>query len=752
MTLFARWGRFVYRWRVAMLVLSGLLLAASIVLILQGGQLRSEGSNPGEAFEAIRLINREIPPDRPQNPARAGWIIDVVFSSGSLSAADPAYRDAVLKSLAPIRSDPRVIEMRIPYDDYGLSTSAVVSRDGRSVLATVYVNGDRKAAQAAYLEFRSLIRSNRLQVLVTGNLATTTDFDRMLDGDLRRAEIFSVPLALILLLLVFGAVVAALLPLGVGLLALAGGVAGTFLLSRITNVSPYALNIVALIGLGVSIDYSLFILNRFREELNRGATVEDSLARTMATAGRAIAFSGLTVAIGLSGMLFYGKVFASVGMAGAIVVAVSVFYALTFLPALLGVLGSGVNRWRLPFAQRRSGRQVWHRIATSVMRRPLLVLLPTVGFILLAGSPFLSIRLANADATALPPTVESRRGQELLERDFPGYNETNIVVVAYFAPGRPLSPDHVGALYDLSRRIAKLPDVVRMQGPVDVDPSLDRSGYQRLYADPTNLAPRIQAVLRGSVGEHIAVLSAVTTQPPESDAARAIVRAIRAGPPLEGGRTLVTGQTAADLDIVDFTLKRTPPAIAYVMVVTYLVLFLLLGSVLLPLKAVVMNLLSLTASFGAMVWIFQQGHLRSQLNFTPASIDPVLPVIVFCIVFGLSMDYEVFLLSRIQEEYKGTGDNTRAVAEGLERSGRLVTGAAAVMVAVFSAFAIGDIVLVKSVGLAMLMAVAIDATIVRALMVPATMRLLGRLNWWAPSPIARLNRRLTLGEQPIPDP
>jgi RND superfamily putative drug exporter len=209
----------------------------------------------------------------------------------------------------------------------------------------------------------------------------------------------------------------------------------------------------------------------------------------------------------------------------------------------------------------------------------------------------------------------------------------------------------------------------------------------------------------------------------------------------------VTGGTAIDLDSVDFTIRRTPPAVAFVTVVTYLVLFLLLGSVLLPLKAVVMNLLSLSASFGAMVWIFQQGHLSAQLNFTPASIDPVLPVLLFSIVFGLSMDYEVFLLSRIQEEYRRTGDNRRAVAEGLERSGRLVTGAAAIMVAIFSAFALGDVLVVKSVGLAMAIAVAIDATLVRALIVPATMRLLGRLNWWAPRPLARFHRRLGLSEE-----
>jgi RND superfamily putative drug exporter len=433
-------------------------------------------------------------------------------------------------------------------------------------------------------------------------------------------------------------------------------------------------------------------------------------------------------------MLFYGNVFSSLGITGGAVVAIAVFYALTFLPALLAVLGPRVNRWRLPFPRRRSERRVWHDIAMGVMRRPILVLIPTVAFILLAGSPFLSMRLAAQEANALPPNQESRRGLEILQREFPGNAEDGILVLAQFPDGQPMSPPHVRALYDLGRKLAQLPHVTGVH--------LGRVDYQQLSAGPP------AAIETLPVGAHVAVLKVTVAKPPQSDPARAAVRAIRQQR-LEGGRLLVTGGTAIDLDSVDFTIRRTPPAVAFVTMVTYLVLFLLLGSVLLPLKAVVMNLLSLSASFGAMVWIFQQGHLSAQLNFTPASIDPVLPVLLFSIVFGLSMDYEVFLLSRIQEEYRRSGDNRRAVAEGLERSGRLVTGAAAIMVAIFSAFALGDVLVVKSVGLAMAIAVAIDASLVRALIVPATMRLLGGLNWWAPRPLARFHRRLGLSEESI---
>lgn len=727
MSWFARWGRFIYRRRYATLVLTGLLLAGSIWVLVSGGSLRSSPTNVGESWDAYELMRKELP--RASNTEQT-TSFTVILSSDSLSPTDPAFKDAVLAALAPLRADPRVRDVSLPYDGAGAVLPGRQSRDGRYVTAFVTVRGTVKASEKAYPALRALIHSDRLQIVATGGLAVQSDFDRLLDGDLRRAETLSLPLALILLLLVFGTVVGALLPLGVGLLALVGGIAGAFLLSRFMDVSPYALNVVALIGLGVAIDYSLFILNRFREELARGAPVEDALAATLATAGRAIAFSGITVAIGLAGMLFYGNVFSSLGITGGAVVAIAVFYALTFLPALLAVLGPRVNRWRLPFPRRRSERRLWHDIAMGVMRRPVLVLIPTVAFILLAGSPFLSMRLAAQETNALPPNQESRRGVEILQREFPGNADDHILVVAQFRDGQPLSPPHVGALYDLSGKLAQLPHVTGVQ--------LGRADYRQLAGGPP------AAIETLPVGPHIAVLTVTVAKPSQSDEARAAVRAIRRQS-LDGGRILVTGNTAIDLDSVDFTIRRTPPAIAFVTVVTYLVLFLLLGSVWLPLKAVIMNLLSLSASFGALVWIFQQGHLSAQLNFTPASIDPVLPVLLFSIVFGLSMDYEVFLLSRIQEEYRRSGDNRRAVAEGLERSGRLVTGAAAIMVAIFSAFALGDVLVVKSVGLAMAIAVAIDATLVRALIVPATMRLLGGLNWWAPRSLARLHRRLGLG-------
>jgi len=315
----------------------------------------------------------------------------------------------------------------------------------------------------------------------------------------------------------------------------------------------------------------------------------------------------------------------------------------------------------------------------------------------------------------------------------------------YYPGSSPLTAGHVGDIYDLSRRLAALPNVLRVDGIVN-DPSLSKADYQRLYSGPRESLPQaMQQALSLSAGSHIARLYIVMNTPPTSDEARAIVRAARAEQ-VAGGQVLATGETAFDLDVVNFILGKTPTAVGTVILITYVVLFLLTGSVVLPLKAVLTNLFSISASFGAMVWIFQDGHLSQQLGFTAQSIDPSLPVILFSIVFGMSMDYEVLLISRIQEEYRRTGDNQAAVAMGLEKSGRLITGAAAIMVAVFLAFGLANVVLIKAIGIALAVAVAIDATIVRILIVPSIMRLLGRVNWWAPRPLTWLHRRIGAAE------
>jgi RND superfamily putative drug exporter len=725
--MFARWGRFVYRYRWATLVGSGVLLAISITGLLMGGTLTSGGplTSNLESARAGNLVSSELSTGK----ITSNFVL--IFSSKTASVTDPSFKQAVTAALAPIEGDPRVSSMVTPYNaPEPRVAQALTSTDGHQALVSVNLKSTGTQSHKDYDALRAMVKSDSLTVVGTGFVAINEAFNKTLESDLQRAETVTLPLTLLLLLIIFASVVAAGLPLGVGVLTIVGGLAGTFFLNRFTDVSQYALNIVTLIGLGVSIDYSLFVVNRFRDELAKGASREDAVATTMATAGRAITFSGITVAVGLSAMLFFqGTFLASMGAAGAIVVAVAVVYGLTFLPALLSVLGPGVNRLRIPtFRSRRpasdQAMSFWGRWATWVMRRPLIVLLPTTGFLLLAASPFIQLRLANGDVDMLPTRLEARQGYDQMIANFPGQDQTTFNIVVNYPDGSPQTPDRIASQFGLSQRVAAIPGVLH--------------------------------VTTAGVGKHIVLLQAAANSAATSDASRAIVKAIRADQGVgNGGQILVGGQTAVDLDTIKFIIDRTPLAVGFVVVITYLVLFLLTGSVVLPLKAVLLNFLSIGASFGALVWIFQQGHLSGLLGFTPQSIDPSIPVILFSIVFGLSMDYEVLLVSRIHEEYVRTGDNTQAVASGLTKTARLITGAAAIMVTVFLAFGLAEVVIIKAIGIGLAVAVAIDATLVRALVVPAVMRLLGDWNWWAPRPLRRLYDRAGLGDfklEPVLEP
>jgi len=476
-------------------------------------------------------------------------------------------------------------------------------------------------------------------------------------------------------------------------------------------------------------------VTRFREELGSGHTVEEALGTTMATAGRAIMFSGLTVAIGLSGLLFYtGTALVSMGVAGAIVVAVSVLYAVTLLPAMLAVLGPRINSIRIPILQPKPfGQGAWHRLATWVMRRPWTVLIPTIAILLVAGSPFLDLQLANSDVNQLPTSAEARKGADLLQAQFPKVGQNTIAVVVQFQNGGPTSAANIASAYQLAQRLYALKGVTGVRSYVTVEPALTLTSYQTLYSQPkASLPAAARTLLTTLTGSTIAVLDVATPFFVTSDQAHNLVRNIRAIDAVPGAAVQVTGDTAFDIDLVNYMIDHTPLAIGFVLITTLIVLTVLLRSLVLPFKAVLMNALSLSAAFGALVWIFDQGHLSNILGFTAAPLDPTIPVLLFCVVFGLSMDYEVFLLTRMQEAWIRTGDNRTAVADGLERSGRLVTGAAAIMACVFLAFALASVVTIKSIGVGMAVAVIVDATLVRALVVPAVMRLLGGANWWAP--------------------
>jgi RND superfamily putative drug exporter len=511
------------------------------------------------------------------------------------------------------------------------------------------------------------------------------------------------------------------MPLAIGAIGILGSFAALRLLTLVTDVSIYSINITTILGLGLAIDYGLFMVARFREELRSRPSVEDALARTVATAGRTVAVSGVTVAVALAGLMLFPEMFLrSMGYGGVATVVVDMLAALTVMPALLAVLGYRVNALRIrrrkaapaPAADEASG--AWYRIARSVMRRPVAYVAVTVVLLLALGSPFRSITWGGTDARALPANAAPRVVSEALASDFPANATTPIEAVVKFA-GPADAPARQAALADYLTRLRHIPGVVAGQ--------------------VTGVAGNVARVdLRYAAN-------------PESAAARALVERVRAVPPPAGAQVFVGGVTAQLVDELA-SLGHTLPWMALVVVLaTFLLLFLAFGSVVLPLKAIVMNALSLTATFGAIVWIFQEGHLSGLLNFTPTgTIDPTMPILMLAIIFGLSMDYEVFLLSRVRERYDVTGDNTAAVASGLQRTGGIITSLALLLVIVVGAFSASGITFIKLLGIGMIIALVVDATIIRALLVPATMRLLGRANWWAPRPLRQLYSRYGIRE------
>jgi RND superfamily putative drug exporter len=717
--MFERLGHLTYTRRRWVLVLAAAFLAvgAGWGTGVFGSMVSSGFEDPGsESAAALARVQDEVGRDEAD--------VVVLYRAGGAPVDGPEVRTAVKAHLASLPAD-LVTGITTTWSG-GPRGAALLSEDGRATYAVVHVSGDDEDARmSAYEELEPALRDapDGLTVQLGGNEAIASDITTQVSEDIARAEQISLPLVMVLLVIVFGGLTAAGLPLAIGGLAILGSFTMLRLLSLATDVSIFAVNIVTMLGLGLAIDYGLFVVSRFREELRAGQSTEQALVRTMATAGRTVAFSGVTVAISLASLLLFPQVFLrSMGFGGMAAVLVAMVGALTVLPALLAVLGHRVDSLRIRIPGRRPRRErpvahgqgAWERLARSVMRRPIAYVAVIVPILLLAGAPFLRVEFGGVDHRALPEGTESRVVSETLLTDFPGGGTTTIDPVVSFADGAVDAADRA-AVEAFAQDVRGLPGVTT----VDVSGEGGRSVLLSVHHDAGGI-----------------------TGP-----ARDLVESIRELPEPVGSQVLVGGRAAELQDLLSSLRSTLPWMGLFVVGVTLVLLFLAFGSVVLPLKAVAMNVLSLSASFGALVWIFQDGHLSGLLGFTTTgAIEATQPILMLAIAFGLSMDYEVFLLSRVREEWDRTGDNTTAVAAGLQRTGRIITSAALLLVVVIGAFSTSGIVFIKMIGVGMIIAILVDATVVRALLVPATMRLLGRLNWWAPAPLARFWERYGLRE------
>jgi uncharacterized membrane protein YdfJ with MMPL/SSD domain len=698
-----RWGHTLFRRRRA--VLRGSLL----VVVLAGAlglpvvtALDSDGDFDAGSAEAVKA-REEL---REATGAEASTSL-VVLVKLPAPAGSPAGQRTIADVARELRH-PGVA--RVQRFEPGGDRS-LVSRNGRStILLATYRADDRGATDA--IEERL---AGRKDVVLGGGGIAQDQISGRVSEDIARAELIAVPILFLLSLLVFRGVVAALLPLVVG----GTTILLTFLVMRAINefadMSIFALNLINGLGLGLGIDYSLFMVSRFREELAAGRGREEALAATVRTAGRTVLFSAVTVAAALAGLLVFEQRFLySMGVGGALCALLAAVVSLTLLPALLAALGERVNalspkRWQRSIAREaaheRSGP--WYRFSRFVMRHPATIAVGATLVLVAIGLPFTRIQFTGVDSSVLPSEYSARVVSDALRRDFPA-NESSPVYAFVRAPAS--AEEDVSAwAQDLSR----LPGAA---GPAHVTPV--RGGFR---------------------------VDMPATGPPLAEQAKNLVKEVRATE--APGPTLVGGQTADFIDNQHSLAARLPIGLAILITTTLIILFLMTGSVILPIKALLMNLLTISAAFGTLVLVFQEGHLEGLFGFTSqGAIESSQPILLFAIAFGLSTDYGVFLLGRIKELHDSGVPNEEAVAVGLQRTGRIVTFAAMLLFIAIGAFVTSQIIFIKQLGFGTAMAVLVDATLVRALLVPALMRMLGDWNWWAPAPLARLHRRFGLEE------
>jgi len=703
------WARIVARRAGLVVVLAVLALigagaygAGTFGALSQGG-FEDPASESSRQLEAERAIfgNR-------------GADVVAVYSHDELTVGDPGFRTAVETAVAAV--PPGTTEQVVTWWDTGAPD--LVSDDGHATQVVISLAGESQEERLeSWDELEPTLRADGVRTDLAGAFAVYGDVNHITEKDLRRAETLSMPIVLLLSLLVFGSLVAAAMPVLIGVFAVVGALALIRLLTLVTEVSVFSVNVITLIGLGLAVDYALFVVTRFREELGRlpvedPESVSTALRTTMATAGRTVLFSGLTVAAALASLLVFPQDFLkSMGYGGMTAVLVAMTSALTVLPAVLRLLGRRIDAGRVPLLPRRRSYTVdegaWSRVAHSVMRRPAAYLTAVVAVLAVAASPFLGVTWGGVDYRVLPADAPSRIAAEKVNAEFGPERSTASILL------QDADADAVRDFVGAARSV---------EGVSAVEPVAEEDGDVLL-----------RAVWEGNS---------------QSESSLDAVRALRELDPTQG-TALVGGVSADTVDLLHSIGERLPWMGLIVVGVMLVLLFLAFGSLVLPVKAVLVNVVSITASFGVVTWIFADGNLEGLLGFeSQGYLDATQPILMLAILFGLSMDYEVFLLSRVREEWDRTGDNTQAVAVGLQRTGRIITSAALLLAVVIGAFSTSGIVIMKLIGVGMLVALLVDATVVRALLVPATMKLLGSANWWAPGPLRRWWERHGLREAP----
>ncbi|HEV2580798.1 MAG TPA: MMPL family transporter [Ktedonobacteraceae bacterium] len=753
------YGRRIYRLRWVIIAIWVVVVGASIPFTLKVGDVLTGGGYSYDNSESAK-VDTIISTTVKQPPSQ----FLVVFQSDTKLVGDAGYQQEVNAFISRARAYSHVT---------GIQQSGA-GLDGRTMSVTVSLSISSSDATKNINDFRAILPSggaaSPAHVYLSGGPAIDAAFNTITESDVEHAELAALPIALLVLLVVFGTLVAATMPLLLAVVSVPVALAVIYAIAQHVTMSIFVLNIVSIIGLGISIDYSLFMLRRFRDELASGGSIPDAVGNTIATSGEAILFSGLIVMIGFSALLLIGIPFmTSLGIGGAVVVAIAALAALTLLPALLSVLGPRVNALRIPLIGRLTAphahkqqhengngdrvgvgsganiderRGFWQRWAEGVMRRPVLVILAVSAILIGLGWPIFSIELGTPSVSSLPTSDESRRGIDILNAQFPETRIDPVYIVAQAPDGSSmLLGTNLTKLDTLSRWIARQAHVTGVVSLTQLPatpgaPTLTEQELATLYSSGGyKQSPALAQLVASTTSGNTTIITVMTNAKLDSSDGNALIDDLRSGDTTAGqGLTvLVGGSQASDLDFNRYLYGNFPRSVIFILIATYLLLLLMFRSVFLPLKAILMNVLSVAACYGLLVFVFQWGNYSNILGFTPNGyLDSTNPILLFCILFGLSMDYEVFLLSRIHEEWLRTHNNRYAVARGLEKTGGVITNAALLFVIVTGAFTFTQLLITKEIGLGMSIAVLLDAAVIRTLLVPATMRLLGRWNWWLP--------------------
>lgn len=652
----------------------------------------------------------------------------VLFASRdkAIKVDDERYRQKVVSLLKPLTDEGAQTE-----SFYSSRQESLVSRDRLKTFVTVKLDGSDDEKFAKLMAAQDQAEDDLLKMNVGGGLVANKQATEQVQHDLERAELIALPVLAVLLFFVFRSVVAALIPLLLGVISIVGAFAVTRLLTNVTEIDQYSLNVITILGLGLSVDYSLLMVSRFREELAKGGTTAAAVQRTVMTSGRTILFSGLTVMASLSALTVFPIGFLrSVGLGGISALVVSLIAALTILPPLLMLLGKRIDWGHLGRKSAVSKGTWWRSFGKFVMKKPWATIGLTLWMIVVVGLPLLSLHPIGQDYRALPSGSSSRNASETLRNDFENQNAP--LSVLYRPTAEKGSDEYIGQIYDLSKRIAALEGVSALETPTPIVETASRDGYQQLYANNL-LTPELRMLQQRLINDDFVLLQVRYTDDASEKTPQTLVSQIRGLENVQGSVS-VGGDAAVLHDSISTILRQLPYALAIIVVSQFVLLALLLRSLVIPLQAIIINVLALLVSFSLLVLIFQHGYFTgSPTGFVHVGgVDITMPILIFAIAFGLSMDYASFLYARMREEYDDGASSDEAILRGLQKTGPIITAAALVLFVVVAAFALSKLALLQQVGVGLASAVLVDAFIVRLFLVPATMKLFGRTNWYAP--------------------